>query len=98
LGGWGSKGAIFFHGASVSNAPGRAIGPPSALLTFLMPHLRKSNHLHFSRLYWVVQQLLDISPFNCIRKSQDGASGWQKVKRRSVHKTDQEPSIKVKKV
>src|ERR1700692_1908493 len=33
LGGFGSKGAIFFHCASVSNAPDRAIHPPSALLT-----------------------------------------------------------------
>jgi hypothetical protein len=26
-----------------------------------MPHLRKPNHLHFSSLYWVVQQLLILS-------------------------------------
>src|SRR2546428_2328002 len=58
LGGWGSKGAIFCHCASASNGPDRAIGPPSALLTLLMPHLRKHNHLHLKGLYWVMQQLL----------------------------------------
>src|SRR2546428_11645695 len=58
LGGWGSKGAIFCHCASVSNGPDRAIGPPSALLTLLMPHLRKHNHPHLKGLYWVMQQLL----------------------------------------
>ncbi|OLB40730.1 MAG: hypothetical protein AUH11_01075 [Acidobacteria bacterium 13_2_20CM_57_17] len=36
LGGLGSKGAIFFHCASVSNGPDRAIRPPSALLTPLI--------------------------------------------------------------
>src|SRR5712691_8451353 len=58
LGGLGSKGAIFSHCASVSNGPDRAIGPPSALLTPLIPHLTKLNHSHFRRLYQVVQQLL----------------------------------------
>src|ERR1700681_4078240 len=61
LGGFGSKGAIFFHCASVSNGPDRAIRPPSALLTLLIPHLRKYNHLHFSDLYQVMQQLLEIA-------------------------------------
>jgi len=63
-GGLGSKGAIFCHCASVSNGPDRAIGPPWALLTFLMPHLRKLKHRHFRTLYWVVQQLL-ASPATC---------------------------------
>ena len=61
LGGLGSKGAIFFHCASVSNGPDRAIGPPSALLTHLMPHRRSSNHPHFRTLYGVVQQVLVIA-------------------------------------
>src|SRR5260370_136805 len=51
LRGLGSKGAIFFHCTSVSNGPDRAIGPPSALLTLLISHLRKLNHLLFRRLY-----------------------------------------------
>src|SRR5580658_5470816 len=58
LGGWGSKGAIFFHCASVSNGPDRAIGPPSALLPPLIPHFTKLNHSHFRGLSQVVQQLL----------------------------------------
>src|SRR6202521_643020 len=58
LGGLGSKGAIFFHCASVSNAPDRAIGPPSALLTLLISHFRILNHSHFIGLSTVVQQLL----------------------------------------
>jgi hypothetical protein len=58
LGGLGSKGAIFFHCASVSNGPDRAIGPPSALLTLLIPHFTKLNHSHFKALSQVVQQLL----------------------------------------
>ena len=58
LGGLGSKGAIFFHCASVSNGPDRAIGPPSALLTLLIPHFPKLNHSHFRGLSRVVQQLL----------------------------------------
>ncbi|SRR5579875_985044 len=58
LGGWGSKGAIFFHCASVSNGPDRAIGPSSALLTLLMHRFGKHNHHLFSALYRVVQQLL----------------------------------------
>jgi hypothetical protein len=63
LGGLGSKGAIFFHCASVSNGPDRAIGPPSALLTLLIPHFTKLNHSHFRGLSWVMQQLLgDVLP------------------------------------
>jgi hypothetical protein len=58
LRGWGSKGAIFFHCASVSNGPDRAIGPPLALLTLLMHDFGKSNHHHFRHLYQVMQQLL----------------------------------------
>jgi hypothetical protein len=58
LGGLGSKGAIFFHCASVSNGPDRAIGPPSALLTLLIPHFTQLNHSHFRGLSWVMQQLL----------------------------------------
>jgi hypothetical protein len=54
----GSKGAIFFHCASVSNGPDRAIGPPSALLTLLISHFQKFNHSHFNGLSQVVQQLL----------------------------------------
>src|ERR1700674_766930 len=58
--GLGSKGAIFFHCASVSNEPDRAIGPPVALLTSLISHFGKLNHSHFIGLYWVMQQLLVI--------------------------------------
>jgi len=57
-GGLGSKGAIFFHCASVSNGPDRAIGPPSALLTFLISNFPILNHSHFNGLFKVVQQLL----------------------------------------
>lgn len=60
LGGWGSKGAIFFHYASVSNGPDRAIGPPSALLTLFIPHFATPNHRHFKGLSMVMQQLLVI--------------------------------------
>jgi hypothetical protein len=58
LDGLGSKGAISFHCASVSNGPDRAIGPPSALLTLLISHFQKLNHHHFNVLSTVVQQLL----------------------------------------
>src|SRR6202795_3409164 len=58
LGGFGRKGAIFFHCASVSKGPDRAIGPPSALLTLLISHFQKLNHSHFNGLSTVVQQLL----------------------------------------
>src|SRR3984893_16715836 len=57
LGGFGSKGAIFFHCASVSNGPDRAIHPPSALLTLLISYFQKLNHHHFNGLSTVVQQL-----------------------------------------
>jgi hypothetical protein len=59
LGGLGSNGAIFFHCASVSNGPDRAIGPPSALLTLLISHFQKFNHSLFNGLSQVVQQLLE---------------------------------------
>src|SRR5437879_2786110 len=58
LGGLGSKGAIFFHCASVSNGPARAIDPPAALLTLLIHDFAKLNHHLLNSLYWVVQQLL----------------------------------------
>src|SRR5204862_492395 len=64
LGGLGSKGAIFFHCASVSNGPDRAIRPPSALLTPLIAHFPKLNYSHFRCLYQVVQQLLENLPSN----------------------------------
>src|SRR6266852_1182202 len=51
LRGFGSKGAIFFHCTSVSNGPDRAIGPPSALLSLVISHLRKLNYLLFWSLY-----------------------------------------------
>jgi len=57
-GGWGSKGAIFFHCASVSKGPARAIDPPAALLTLLIHDFAKLNHHLLNSLYWVVQQLL----------------------------------------
>jgi hypothetical protein len=65
LGGLGSKGAIFFHCASVSHGPDRAtclrrqVGPPSALLTPFMLPLREPDHRHFRALYGVVQQRLE---------------------------------------
>jgi hypothetical protein len=59
LGGLGSKGAIFFHCASVNNGADRAIDPPSALLPSLISHLQKFNYSHFRTLYWVMQQLLE---------------------------------------
>jgi hypothetical protein len=58
LGGLGSKGAIFFHCASVSNGPDRAIGPPLALPTLLMHCFGKHNYHLFRPLYQVMQQLL----------------------------------------
>ena len=62
LGGFGSKGAIFFHCASVNNGPDRAIGPPSALLALLMHCFGRHNHHLFRRLYQVMQQLLEFQP------------------------------------
>src|SRR5713101_1181903 len=67
LGGLGSKGAIFFHCASVSNGADRAIGPPSALLTLLISYFRILNHSHFNGLFKVVQQLL-IKVLGAVRK------------------------------
>jgi hypothetical protein len=58
LGDLGSNGAIFFHCASVSNGPDRAIHPPLALLTLLISHFQNLNHSHFNALPKVVQQLL----------------------------------------
>ena len=58
LDGLGSKGAIAFHCASVSNGPERAIGPPSALLTLLIRHFEETNHHVFKSLYRVMQLLL----------------------------------------
>src|SRR3984893_8945585 len=77
LGDLGSKGAIFFHCASVSTGPDRAIDPPSALLTLLIPHLRKYNHLHFTDLYQVMQQLLrkTHSPRNRLNQNQEVGKG-----------------------
>src|ERR1700674_5825100 len=60
-GGLGSKGAIFCHCPSVSNGCDRAIGPPSALLTLLIPHFPNLNHCCFKALSTVMQQLLAIS-------------------------------------
>src|SRR6202049_466793 len=57
-GGLGSKGAIFCHCPSVSNGCDRAIGPPSALLTLLIPHFPYLNHPCFKVLSAVMQQLL----------------------------------------
>jgi hypothetical protein len=57
-GGLGSKGAIFCHCASVSNGRDRAIGPPSALLTPLIPYFPELNHSCFKVLSAVMQQLL----------------------------------------
>jgi hypothetical protein len=48
LGGLRSKGAIFFHCASVSNGPDRAIHPPSALLSLLISDFQKLNHSNFN--------------------------------------------------
>jgi hypothetical protein len=50
LGGLGSKGSIFFHCASVSNGPDRAIGPPAALLNLLISDFAKHNHHLLSAL------------------------------------------------
>src|SRR5229473_7739879 len=76
LGGLGSKGAIFFHCASVSNGPDRAIGPPSALLTLLISHFRLINHSHFNGLFKVVQQLLS----NLVRMSTSSVSSYNRLR------------------
>src|SRR4029077_19895143 len=57
---WGARARFSFHCASVSNGPHRAIGPFSALLTFLISHFRILNHSHFNGFFRVVQQLLVI--------------------------------------
>jgi hypothetical protein len=57
LGGFGSKGAIFVHCASVNNGPDRAIDPPSALLTLLIAHFVFLNQRNSCYLSWVMQQL-----------------------------------------
>ena len=59
LGDVANKGAIFSHCASVSNGQDRAINPPSALLTLLIPHSQSFNHSSFKPLSRVVQQLLE---------------------------------------
>ena len=51
----GSKGWIFSHWASVSTRPYRAIGPPSALLSDFIAHLRQSNYHRFKLLYTVLK-------------------------------------------
>jgi hypothetical protein len=61
--GLGSKGAIFCHCASLSNGRDRAIDPPSALLTLLIPHFPKLNHPYFKALSMVMQQLLQAFQF-----------------------------------
>ena len=58
LRGFGSKGRIFSHWASVSSRPYRAIGPPLALLPPVIAHFRQSKHHSFSELYSVLKQLL----------------------------------------
>ncbi len=55
LSGLGSKNAIFFHYAAISNGPDRAVRPPSALLTLLMAHFMKLDHGYFKRLFQVLQ-------------------------------------------
>jgi len=53
----GSKGRIFFHWASVSNRPYRAIGPPSGAAHFRDPPPRENNYPKFSPLYRVLNAL-----------------------------------------
>jgi hypothetical protein len=50
-GGFGSKGAIFVHCASVSNGPVRAIDPPLALPILFIRHFAKHNHTDLKGLY-----------------------------------------------
>jgi hypothetical protein len=54
LGGFGSKGAIFFHCVSVSSGD-----PPLALLILFIRHFAKHNHPVLKGLYWFMQQLLE---------------------------------------
>jgi hypothetical protein len=58
LGGFGSKGRIFCHWASVSKRPYRAIGPPLALLPKVISHFWKAKHHSFNALYPVLKQVL----------------------------------------
>ena len=51
LGGFGSKGAIFFHCVSVSSGPLRAIDPPLALLILFIHHFAKHNYPVLNGLY-----------------------------------------------
>ena len=55
LGGFGSKGRIFSHCASVSNRPYRAIRPPSALLTVFIAHFAGTNYCKIKALYPVLK-------------------------------------------
>jgi hypothetical protein len=73
-GGLGSNGAIFFHCASVSNGPDRAIAPPSALLTLLISHFQTRNHPHFRTLSTVMQQLLVTNHHSLITASDESGA------------------------
>jgi hypothetical protein len=55
LRGFGSKGAIFSHWASVSRRPYRAIEPPSALLNNFISHFRQINYHWIRSLYPVLK-------------------------------------------
>jgi len=52
---WGSKGRSFSHGASVSNRPYRAIGPPSGAFPFRDPPPWENNYRKFKPLYRVLK-------------------------------------------
>ncbi len=56
--GFGSKGRIFSHWASVNSRPYRAIGPPSTLLSLLIAHFGRTNYSKITALYPVLKQLL----------------------------------------
>jgi len=49
--GFGSKGAIFFHCASVNNGPVRAIDPPWALPVLFIRYFTRHNHPDLKGLY-----------------------------------------------
>src|SRR5882672_1352622 len=55
LRGFGGKGAIFSHWASVNRQPYRAMRPPSALLPQLISHFQQSNYHWFRSLYLVLK-------------------------------------------
>src|SRR6185437_3874422 len=57
---FGSRGWIFFHWASVSRRPYRAIGPPLALLPSFIAHFQRTKHHSFSAFYPVLKQALVI--------------------------------------